>query len=109
MYQLRNTQAIDVQLVKNRIDKHNNSDVAVLAKLAFESAFKDTMFSSTDDEKFKVVLTGCNAGGRLLRDGISVRNNTVTKKETHGVSTKLAFLIIVFMPPSLMRFSTNWA
>ena len=33
-----------------------------------------------DDEKFTVAATGCNAGGRLLRDGIAVRNNTVTKK-----------------------------
>ena len=44
-----------------------------------------------DDEKFTVVLTGCNAGGRLLRDGISVRNKAVTKKETPWGFNKVGF------------------
>jgi len=33
-----------------------------------------------DDEKFVVAMTGCNAGGRLVRDGIAKRQNAVTKK-----------------------------
>ena len=33
-----------------------------------------------DDEKFTVVITGCNAGGRLLRDGIAKRMKAVTKQ-----------------------------
>jgi hypothetical protein len=33
-----------------------------------------------DDEKFTVAITGCNAGGRLLRDGIAKREGAVTKK-----------------------------
>jgi len=33
-----------------------------------------------DDEKFTVAITGCNAGGRLLRDGIAQKEGSVTKK-----------------------------
>jgi len=33
-----------------------------------------------DNEKFVVVITGCNAGGRLVRDGIAKRQAAVTKK-----------------------------
>ena len=33
-----------------------------------------------DDEKFVVALTGCNAGGRLMRDGIAKRQKSVTRK-----------------------------
>ena len=33
-----------------------------------------------DDEKFTVVITGCNAGGRLMRDGIAKRMKSVTKQ-----------------------------
>jgi hypothetical protein len=33
-----------------------------------------------DAEKFTVAITGCNAGGRLLRDGIAQREGAVTKK-----------------------------
>ena len=33
-----------------------------------------------DDEKFVLKITGCNAGGRLLRDGIAVKQNAVTKE-----------------------------
>ena len=33
-----------------------------------------------DEEKFVVVITGCNAGGRIIRDGIAKRQNAVTKK-----------------------------
>lgn len=33
-----------------------------------------------DEEKFVVVITGCNAGGRLIRDGIAKRQNAITKK-----------------------------
>ena len=33
-----------------------------------------------DDDKFTVVITGCNAGGRLVRDGIARQDNSVTKK-----------------------------
>jgi hypothetical protein len=33
-----------------------------------------------DDEKFTVALTACNAGGRLIRDGLAKKENAVTKK-----------------------------
>jgi hypothetical protein len=33
-----------------------------------------------DDEKFVVVITGCNNGGRLIRDGIAKQQNALTKK-----------------------------
>ena len=33
-----------------------------------------------DEEKFVVVITGCNAGGRLIRDGIAKRQNAITEK-----------------------------
>jgi hypothetical protein len=33
-----------------------------------------------DDEKFVVAVTGCNNGGRLVRDGIAKRQNALTKK-----------------------------
>lgn len=33
-----------------------------------------------DDEKYIVKITGCNNGGRLIRDGIAKRQNAVTKK-----------------------------
>jgi hypothetical protein len=33
-----------------------------------------------DGEKFVVVITGCGAGGRLIRDGISKRLDAITKK-----------------------------
>ena len=33
-----------------------------------------------DDEKFTVVIRGCGAGGRLVRDGIAKRQNSITKK-----------------------------
>jgi hypothetical protein len=33
-----------------------------------------------DAEKFVVVITGCGAGGRLIRDGIAKRQNAMTKK-----------------------------
>ena len=33
-----------------------------------------------DDEKFVVAITGCGAGGRLVRDGIAKQQNAVTKK-----------------------------
>jgi hypothetical protein len=33
-----------------------------------------------DGEKFVVLITGCNAGGRLIRDGIAKRQNAITKK-----------------------------
>lgn len=33
-----------------------------------------------DEEKFVVVITDCNAGGRLMRDGIAKRQNAITKK-----------------------------
>ena len=33
-----------------------------------------------DDEKFVVVVTGCNNGGRLIRDGIAKRQNALTQK-----------------------------
>jgi len=33
-----------------------------------------------DEEKFAVVITGCNAGGRLVRDRIAKKQNAVTKK-----------------------------
>jgi hypothetical protein len=32
-----------------------------------------------DDEKFVVVITGCNNGGRLMRDGIAKQQNALTK------------------------------
>lgn len=33
-----------------------------------------------DDEKFVVKMTGCGAGGRLIRDGVAKRQGAVTKK-----------------------------
>lgn len=33
-----------------------------------------------DDEKFVVKITGCGAGGRLVRDGVAKRQNAITKK-----------------------------
>jgi hypothetical protein len=33
-----------------------------------------------DDEQFVVVVTGCNNGGRLIRDGIAKRQNALTRK-----------------------------
>jgi hypothetical protein len=33
-----------------------------------------------DDEKFAVVVTACNNGGRLMRDGIAKQQNALTKK-----------------------------
>jgi hypothetical protein len=33
-----------------------------------------------DDEKLAVVITGCNNGGRLIRDGIAKQQNALTKK-----------------------------
>lgn len=33
-----------------------------------------------DDEKFVLKITACNAGARLLRDGIAVQQNAVTKE-----------------------------
>lgn len=33
-----------------------------------------------DDERFIVAITGCNAGGRLIRDGIAKRQNALTEK-----------------------------
>jgi hypothetical protein len=33
-----------------------------------------------DDEKFVVAVTGCNNGGRLIRDGIAKQQNALTKK-----------------------------
>ena len=33
-----------------------------------------------DDEKFSVVITACNAGGRLIRDGIAGQENSLMKK-----------------------------
>jgi hypothetical protein len=33
-----------------------------------------------DDEKFVVVVTGCNNGGRLIRDGIAKHQNALTQK-----------------------------
>ena len=33
-----------------------------------------------DEEKFVVVITGCNAGGRLMRDGIAKGQNATTNK-----------------------------
>jgi len=33
-----------------------------------------------DGEKFVVVMTGCGAGGRLVRDGIAKRQNAITRK-----------------------------
>jgi hypothetical protein len=33
-----------------------------------------------DDEKFVVAVTGCNNGGRLIRDGIAKRQNALTQK-----------------------------
>ena len=33
-----------------------------------------------DDKQFAVKITGCGAGGRLVRDGIAMRQNAVTKK-----------------------------
>ncbi len=33
-----------------------------------------------DDEKFVVAMTGCNAGGRLVRDSIAKRQGAITKK-----------------------------
>ena len=44
-----------------------------------------------DDEKFTVVVTGCNAGGRLLRDGISLRNKAVTKEGHPWSYNKVGF------------------
>lgn len=33
-----------------------------------------------DNEKFVVAVTGCNNGGRLIRDGIAKQQNALTKK-----------------------------
>jgi hypothetical protein len=33
-----------------------------------------------DKERFVLVITGCNNGGRLIRDGIAKQQNAVTKK-----------------------------
>lgn len=33
-----------------------------------------------DEEKFVVAITGCGAGGRLIRDSIAKRQNAITKK-----------------------------
>jgi hypothetical protein len=33
-----------------------------------------------DDKKFAIKITGCGAGGRLVRDGIGKRQNAVTQK-----------------------------
>ncbi len=33
-----------------------------------------------DDEKFAVKITGCGAGGRLIRDGIAKQQDAITKK-----------------------------
>ena len=33
-----------------------------------------------DNEKFVVMMTGCGAGGRLVRDGVAKRQDAITKK-----------------------------
>jgi hypothetical protein len=33
-----------------------------------------------DDEKFVVAMTGCGAGGRLVKDGLAKRQDAITKK-----------------------------
>jgi hypothetical protein len=33
-----------------------------------------------DDEKFVVAMTGCGAGGRLVKDGVAKRQDAITKK-----------------------------
>jgi len=44
-----------------------------------------------DDEKFVVVITGCGAGGRLVRDGIAKRQNAVTRKAYPWSFNKVSF------------------
>ena len=44
-----------------------------------------------DDEKYVVVITACNAGGRLLRDGVAKRQNAVTKKAYTWSFNKVRF------------------
>lgn len=33
-----------------------------------------------DAEKFSIVITGCNAGGRLVKDGLAKKENAILKK-----------------------------
>jgi hypothetical protein len=44
-----------------------------------------------DDEKFVVVITGCNAGGRLMRDGIAKRQDAITKKAYRWSFNRVGF------------------
>jgi hypothetical protein len=44
-----------------------------------------------DDEKFVVVITGCGAGGRLVRDGVAKRQNAVTKRAYPWSFNKVGF------------------
>jgi hypothetical protein len=62
-----------------------------------------------DDKKFVVAVTGCNNGGRLIRDGIAKQQNASQRKLIHGVLAEWVFLITVFMPLFLTKYLRNWA
>jgi hypothetical protein len=62
-----------------------------------------------DEEKFVVVITGGNAGGRLERDGIARRQNAVTRQAFPWTSTGPGFPTIVFMPTLLTNRGRNSA
>jgi len=42
-----------------------------------------------DEEKFVVVITACNNGGRLMREGIAKKQNALTKKPYHWCFNKV--------------------
>lgn len=44
-----------------------------------------------DDEKFVVAITGCGAGGRLIRDGIAKRQDAITKKAYRWSFNRVGF------------------
>ena len=44
-----------------------------------------------DESKFVVVITGCGAGGRLVRDGVAKRQDAITKKAYPWVFNRAGF------------------
>lgn len=60
--------------------KNMSAEQRVEAVCAMQRAHYGKFHVEEDEEKFSICITECNAGGRLMRDGIAKRQDAITKK-----------------------------
>ena len=70
------------ELLGPKYERYKDMSVEQKVKAICNSmrAHYSELYVEEDDAKFVVAMTGCGAGGRLIRDGIAKRQGSVTEK-----------------------------